>query len=345
MKKKFKPIIVLAAILLICCAIAAFIGYRFVFGSNIYVTDAKYLYIADNADFQTVRDSLYKNFDVKNKSSFEFVAEKKNYPNKIKGGRYKISNAMSNNALVNMLRSGNQCPVNLTFNNLRTVKQLCSTISKQLPVDSTKLYNLLQDNEFLKQYGFNSVNVGAMFIPDTYQFYWNTDEEKFIKKMYGTYCKFWTDERKAKAKAINLSQLEVSILASIVQSEQAAHKEEQPIIAGIYLNRLRIEMPLQSCPTLIYALGDFSIRRLSFEMLETESPYNTYKNPGLPPSCINFPEIPAIEAVLNPQKTDYLYMCAKSDFSGYHHFSVSYNEHVRFANQFRKELDNRKIYK
>ena len=341
MKKTFKIILAVAAVGCAAAAVVAYYFYNRIYKPNIFTKQAKYLYISDDADFNEVKDSLLKNFTVKDPDAFEWVAEKKHYPSKIHGGRYRITDGMNNNQIINLLRSGNQEPVRVTFNNIRTIKQLCSRISQQLPIDSTYLYTLLSDDTFLNKYGFNHVTANALFIPDTYEFYWNTSAEKFVERMYGFYQKYWTDERKAKAQKIGLTPLQVSILASIVQSEQAAHKEEQPIIAGLYLNRLKIDMPLQSCPTLIYAIGDFTIKRVTNKMIETDSPYNTYKNPGLPPSPINFPEQSALEAVLNYTPNDYIYMCAKSDFSGYHNFAKTYQQHLVYAKEYQKKLDER----
>jgi len=343
MKKKFKFILATLLVLVVAGSVLGYFAYQKVFSPNIFVKEAKYLYIPNDATYQQVLDSLYKNFEVKNQSIFEFVAERKNYPNKVKGGRYKITNGMSNNELVNKLRSGNQDAVNVTFNNLRTIKQLCARISKQIDIDSNYLYDLLQNDEFLSKYGVNKNNCQALFIPDTYQFYWNTTAEKFVAKMYEYYQDFWNEERLAKAKSINFTPLEVSTLASIVQMEQAQHKEEQPIIAGLYINRLKIGMPLQSCPTLIYAIGDFSIKRITGKMLEFDSPYNTYQNPGLPPSPICFPEVSALKAVLDYDHNNYIYMCAKADFSGYHHFSISYEDQKHYAHEFQKQLDKKGI--
>ncbi|MBR4440843.1 MAG: endolytic transglycosylase MltG [Bacteroidales bacterium] len=345
MKKTLKIILAVLAVGLVAAGMVGYSFYKRIYAPNIYVKQSKYLYIADNSDFNAVKDSLFSNFRVNDPDAFVWVAEKKNYPSKIRGGRYKITDGMSNNQIVNLLRSGNQEPVRVTFNNLRTIRQLCSKISHQLPIDSTYLYNLLTNDEFLRPYGFNSVTCNALFIPDTYEFYWNTSAEKFIERMYSFYKQYWTDERKAKAQKIGLTPLQVSILASIVQSEQAAHKEEQPIIAGLYLNRLKIDMPLQSCPTLIYAIGDFTIKRVTNKMTEIDSPYNTYKNPGLPPSPINFPEQSALNAVLNYQANDYIYMCAKSDFSGYHNFSKTYQQHLVYAKEYQKKLDQRGMWK
>lgn len=344
MKKTVKIVLAVAAVLLVAAGVAGFLLYQRIYSPNVFVNSAKYLYIPRNAGYAQVKDSLRANFRIQDEAMLDFVASLKGYSSKVRPGRYQISDGMSNNALINMLRSGNQAPVNVTFNNIRTLRQLCSRISRQLDIDSTQLYELLVNDDFMKKYGLDGKTSQAMFIPDTYQFYWNTSEEKFIEKMYSYYQKFWTPERLALSEKIKMTPLQVSILASIVQSEQAAHREEQPIIAGLYINRLRIGMPLQSCPTLIFALGDFSIKRVTGAMLEYDSPYNTYKNQGLPPSPIGFPEVGALEAVLHYDHNDYIYMCAKSDFSGYHHFSRTYEEQKHWAAEFQKQLNNKGIH-
>ena len=339
MSKKLKIIIAAALIVGIVVGILLFSTYKKIYSENIFIKDTQYLYIRKGADFKEVTDSLYKNFDVKDKTMFEFVANRKNYPSKIRPGRYKIPDKSSNNSLINLLRSGEQSPVKVNLDNLHTVQQLCAKVSKQIDIDSVKLLTLLQDDDFLKDYGFDKNTCAAMFLPDTYQFYWNTSEEKFIEKIYSYYKQFWTENRLKKASQINLSPIEVSILASIVQKEQAQFKDEQPIIAALYLNRLKIGMPLQSCPTLIFAIGDYSIKRVTSKILALDSPFNTYKHTGLPPSPICFPEKSAIDAVLNPDNNDYIFMCAKSDFSGRHNFSKSYEDQKRFARDYQKALD------
>lgn len=343
MKKSTKIVLSICTVLLIAGLCFGWTIYKKIYSPNIYVKDCKYLYIRDNANSNEVLDSIYANFCVENPQMLELVMTLKHYNGKVKPGRYRIEDGMSNNALVNMLRAGNQDPVNLSFNNIRSVKQLCAKVAKQIDIDSSYLLDIISDEAITSKYGFTPQNIIAMFIPDTYQFYWNTSAEKFLDKMYFYYKQFWTEDRLAKARKINLTPLEVSTLASIVQSEQAAHREEQPTIAGLYLNRLRIGMPLQSCPTLIYAIGDFTIKRVTGAMLDIESPYNTYKNTGLPPSPIGFPEKGAIDAVLNYESNEYLYMCAKSDFSGYHHFSRSYEEQKHWAREFQRQLDKQGV--
>lgn len=344
MSKSLKIILAAALCVTATATIAGYGVYKKIFSPNIFVKDTEYLYVSNGAEFDAVMDSLCKNFEVRDSDGFVFTARKKNYPSKIKGGRYKITSGMSSNALVNLLRSGSQTPVSLNLDNLHTIQQLCARVSHNLDIDSNILYDLLQNDGYMKKYGFNSQTCMALFIPDTYQFYWNSTAEKFIETMNVHYQKYWTEERRQKASAVNLTQLEVSILASIVQKEQAHFKDEQPVIAGLYMNRLRIGMPLQSCPTLIFALGDFSIKRVTGKMLEYDSPYNTYKYKGLPPSPICFPEKNAIEAVLNYDRNDYIYMCAKSDLSGRHNFSKSYEDHKRYAKAYQKALDKKGIF-
>ena len=323
--------------------VIGYYAYQMVYAPNISVRDAQYLYIHNGADFEQVKKDLYANFYVDDKASFERVADLKHYADNIKPGRYRIKKSMSNNELINMLRSGAQEPVQLRINNIRTVPQLCGKVASQIDIDSAVLNDLLVDGEVLRKYGFDLKTCVAMFIPDTYEMYWNTTERGFVDKMYTNYNSFWSEERQKKAKALNLSRIQVATLASIVQCEQSVHREEQPTIAGLYLNRLRIGMALQSDPTVVFAIGDFSVRRVTGAMLEVDSPYNTYKHTGLPPSPITFPEKTALDAVLDYDHNDYIYMCAKADFSGKHSFAKTYAQHLQNAKEYRKALDKRGI--
>ena len=343
MKKIFKTMIVLAAIVLVAGCLLGYYVYGIIYSPNIYTNGREYLYIRNGSGFAQVKDSLYAAFRVEDRTAFERVAALKHYDDNVKPGRYRIKDGMSNNALINMLRSGAQEAVNLSFNNIRTVPQLCARVARQIDVDSATLCECLSDGELLQKYGFDSRTCMAMFIPDTYQVYWNTTAEGFVDKMYNNYKQFWTEERLQKAKALKMTPLQVSTLASIVQCEQSVHRDEQPTIAGLYLNRLRIGMALQSDPTVVFAIGDFSIRRVTGAMLDVDSPYNTYKYPGLPPSPIAFVEKSAIDAVLYHDNNDYIYMCAKADFSGRHSFSRTYDQHRQYAREYRKALDKRGI--
>ena len=249
---------------------------------------------------------------------------------------------MSINDLANMLRSGNQEAVKLIFNHIRTKEQLVQKISKQLELDANDLLNLLNDSVFLAKYNLNTQTVISIFIPNTYEFWWNTSATGFFERMYSEYEKFWNKERVSKAKEIGLSPLQVIILASIVEEENY-RTDEQARIAGVYMNRLKKGMLLQADPTIKFVLGDFSIKRLLYKDLEIDSPYNTYMYTGLPPGPIRIPERSAINAVLNYEKHNFLYMCAKEDFSGYHNFAVSARQHAINAKKYQHALNKLKI--
>jgi conserved hypothetical protein, YceG family len=329
--------------------VALFMGYRLyttVLSPNVITPDNKdvSLYIPTGADFNTVKDSLYTKKLIISPQRFEWLAKKKNYPENIKAGHYVLKNGMTNNNLVNMLRGGFQKPVRVTFNNIRDVNMLAGRISKQIEADSTSIIALLHDDDFLRQIGFNQQSIPALFLPNTYEFYWNTDAEAFTSRMLQEYRKFWNEERTEKAKALNLTPIEISILASIVNKETNM-SDEMPKMAGVYLNRLRNGWLLQADPTLVFAIGDFNIKRVLDVHKEIESPYNTYKYAGLPPGPICSPSITSIDAVLNAEKHQYYYFCAKEDMSGYHNFAKTLAEHLRNANKYQQALNNLRIWK
>ncbi len=351
MTVKFKKtLIILSVSILIIGTIVSYFGIKYYhdfFKPNTKISAEKsfLLYIPTGSDFEQVMDSLKKNNILIDTVSFRKAAEYKKYTNKIKAGRFEIANGMKNFDLINMLRAGRQKPVKLTFNNIRTKEQLASRISKIIEADSVSLLKILTSSEISAKYGFSDENLLCLFLPDTYEFYWNTDAEKFVERMAKEYNKFWNDERLAKAREIGLSKAEVSVLASIVQAEQSAHNDEKSIIAGLYINRLRKGMLLQSDPTLVFALGDFSRKRILNADKEIESPYNTYKYLGLPPGPITIPEISSIKAVLNFTQTDYLFMCAKEDFSGYHNFATNTRQHENNARKYQSALNKQRIWK
>jgi UPF0755 protein len=251
---------------------------------------------------------------------------------------------MNNNLLVNKLRNGQQDAVNVTFNNIRTFPELAGKVASYLEADSLSLLAEFSATENLDKFKFSNVTFPSMFIPNTYKFYWTATPSQFVERMHKEYEKFWNKERTDKAAALGLSQTEVSTLASIVQ-EETNKNEEKPIVAGLYINRLKRGILLQADPTIKFALNDFTLRRITSEMLLIESPFNTYKYAGLPPGLINFPEISSIDAVLNAKKHDYIYMCAKEDFSGYHNFAQSLAEHNRNAARYQAVLNKSKIWK
>ena len=275
-------------------------------------------------------------------SSFKWTAKKMKLPLYFKPGKYNIVEGMSNRDLINNLRLGEQVPVNFILKPMRNKAELASYVSSYLEIDSNEFIGLLNETEILTDLGYTPETVISMFIPNTYQFLWNTTAQGFLNKMKVESDKFWTDDKMKKADAIGLSRLEVSILASIVEKE-TGKVDEKATVAGVYMNRYNKGMRLQADPTLIFALNDFGIRRVLNKHKEVESPYNTYKRVGLPPGPICSPSISSINAVLDYEKHDFLFFCAKEDFSGYHNFAKTYSQHINNANKFQRELDKRNI--
>jgi UPF0755 protein len=334
------------AILIIAGGIGAYWAYRNLYQPNVSLGNKKstVIYIPTGSDFEDVLRILNESEILKNSSSFIWLAEKKKYKNAVKPGKYRILSRMSNNELINLLRAGIQEPVEINFNGLHTVEQLMMRVGRRIEADSSELQEVIHDNSYLAKYGFNEEDVQALFLPDTYEFYWNTSVDQFFDRMAAEYKKFWTGERKKKAKTMGLSQAEVATLASIVQSEQCCDNEEKKIIAGLYINRLKNGMALQSDPTVIYAIGDFTIQRVSTEQTKVDSPYNTYMYKGLPPGPIAFAQQSSIDAVLNYKSNDFIYMCAKDDLTGKHYFAKTYDQHCVYAKKYREALNKRGIH-
>lgn len=297
---------------------------------NLPVGEIAYLYIPTGANFQTVCDSLYQHNLVLDTGFFELLAERKNYPSKVKPGRYKLRSELTANALVNMLRSGAQEPVRITFNNLRFADEIVTKVHAKLEFDSVSLMTLMHDVDLMEDYGFDEKNFVGMFLPDTYEFYWNTSAEQFIEKMNQEYHKFWTEERKAEAKALDMTQQEISVLASVVQSE-TLKRDEMARVAGLYINRIQKGILLQADPTVKFAVGDFTLTRILYSHLEYDSPYNTYMYAGLPPGPICMPDKQTLDYTLKYERHGFIYMCAKSDGSRYHVFAKTLGQHNRNA--------------
>ncbi|MDT3405408.1 endolytic transglycosylase MltG [Mucilaginibacter terrae] len=337
--KKF--IIALVAIIILALGITGVMYYLRWFGPN--VTDKQeYLYIRTGAGFNEVYQTIREQGIVKDTTTFLWAAHNMHYVDRVKPGRYRLKEGTSNRKLINMLASGTQEPVDLKFKSWRLKAQFAGHIAKQIEADSVALLGLLDSTKFVEQYGFTTDNVYTMFMPNTYQMYWNTSAGQFFEKMHKEYEKFWTANRKQQAAALNLTPIQVSILASIVDAE-ALHDDEMPMIAGLYLNRLKRGIKLEADPTVIYATGDFTIKRVLRKYLSTPSPYNTYRVTGLPPGPIMMPSVNAVKAVLSPKEHNYIYMCAKEDFSGYHNFATTVAEHLANARRFQKALDERGI--
>ena len=337
-----KIIIIFFSIALIITGIISYRYYSYIFSPN--VNQPGSITIPMGARLEQVIDSLTSKKILINEKAFRWVSKKKKYEEYIKQGRYRVEKGLNTNSIVNMLISGNQEAIKVTFNNVRFMDQLAGKVSQYFTTDSLTMLQHLTDVEVMEKYGFNEQTFQSMFIPNTYEMYWTTTPDKFTERMKTEYDRFWNDERKAKAKAIGLSPVEVATLASIVQ-EETIKNDEKPIVAGLYLNRLSKGILLQADPTIKFALGDFTIRRVLETYLEIDSPYNTYKYTGLPPGPINFPEISSIEAVLNPDKNSFLYMCAREDFSGYHNFAKTLAEHNRNAQRYQSALNKQKIWR
>jgi UPF0755 protein len=340
-----KNLIYFLAGVVITGVIILFLLYRILFGLNVK-SEKNYqvFYIPTGASYTQVLDTLESHFNIKNLKVLNWVAKKKNYSVLIKPGRYIAGKDLSYIGLINLLRSGKQIPVLLTFSNARTINQIAGKIGSDIEADSVQILNFLLNDSNYKNDGFKKENIIALFIPDTYEMYWNTSAKELYARMLTEYHKFWTKERMEKAREKNLDPLEVAILASIIDDE-VAKPDEKPRIAGVYLNRLKRGIPLQACPTIKFALNDFSITRVLKKHLLIESPYNTYKHKGFPPGPIGCPTIEGIDAVLNAEKNDYLFFVAKADFSGYHNFSRTLAEHNHYSALYQKELDRRKIFK
>lgn len=338
-----KFLIAFALIVIIALGVTGLNYYLRYMGKS--VTDnEKYLYIKTGSTFDDVYATIREKEIVKDSIVFLWVAQNMDYPLAVKPGKYRLKEGMSNRVLINMLKSGNQEEVSLSFRGYRLQQDFAAYIGTQLEADSASLLKLLDSTAFISKYGFDKNNVYGMFIPNTYKMYWNVSADTFFKRMYDEYQKFWTPERLKKAKEVGLTPAQVSTLAAIVDAE-ALHDQEMPIIAGLYLNRYRRGIKLQADPTVIYANNDFTIRRVLNRHLTNQSPYNTYMYAGLPPGPIMMPSINAIDAVLNYQKHNFIYMCAKEDFSGYHNFAVTVAEHQANARRFQQALDVRNIKK
>ncbi len=343
MKKNKKIIRIILLVVLLSVGGTALHYYNTLFKSNVTNTEDEYLYIPTNSTFEDVMNIVKSENIIADTETFAWVAKRMKYKN-IKPGKYKISKGMSNVELVRMLRAGKQDPIKLQFQNIRLKKDFAGYIGSQLEVDSTQFLSMLDSMDLLRTLGFDEENIFCMFIPNTYEFYWNTSAEKFITKMHDEYGKFWNDERIAKAKKIGLSPIEVSVLASIVDQEALVNSELKRV-AGVYMNRLNRDMKLEADPTVIYAIGDFGIKRVLNRMLQYNSPYNTYMYKGLPPGPICMPSVAAIDAVLSYEKHNYIYFCAKEDFSGYHNFASTVAEHQANARKFQQALTKRRIMK
>lgn len=345
--KKRKRLILGMIIFSVLLTSFSFYFYQLFFGKNILTeeNDRTTLVLIDNDDsFDSVRNYLYDRQIIQDALSFSFVSKVLKYQENVKPGLYELDPQTTNIEAVRKLRAGDQVPVKITFNNIRLKEELAGKITANIGLDSLSFLNAIGDSLTIDKLGFTDETILSMFLPNTYEVYWTITADQLLQKMKTEYDRFWNDIRKQKAQALGLNPIEISTLASIVQAE-SVKADESSKIAGLYLNRLQKDMKLQADPTVKYALGDFAIQRILLKDTRVDSPYNTYMYTGLPPGPINLPTIQNLEAVLNYEKHDYIYMCAKEDFSGYHRFAKSLTEHNRNARLFQQALNRRMIYR
>lgn len=320
--------------------------YSLLFAPNVDVSRDKEasIEIATGSDFAAVKESLYSKGYIIHRMNFELLARFKKYETSIKPGRYILKASMSNLELINKLRSGNQDPVKVVFNSVRYPENLAARIADQIEPDSVSLVRLMKDSVFLDSLGVTPISLFTMMIPNTYEIYWNTDARSFFKRMKKESDKFWNSKREKQLKALNLNKLQVITLASIVEKE-TNQNDEKARIAGVYLNRLRKGWLLEADPTLVFAQGNFEIRRVLNVYKQIDSPYNTYKYVGLPPGPICLPSVSSIDAVLDPETHNFMFFCAREDFSGYHNFAATIAQHNLNAWKYQQALNKKDILK
>ena len=330
------------ALFVVLLLATGFWAYRMVLASNFSIKETTYVYVDSQKNFNDLCNQLKDSASCKSLTSFKQLAYLIGYPDKMKTGRYAIEPGTGNLRLLKNLIGGLQSPIRITFNNIRLRTDLAQRLDDQLMVTKDELLTRFADSTYCAELGFTTETIQCMFIPNTYELYWDITPDNFMKRMQKEYKAFWTADRLAKAAKIGITPVQVSVLASIVE-EETAKADEMGMVAGLYLNRLQINMPLQADPTVKYAVGDVTLKRIMFEHLQVESPYNTYKHTGLPPGPIRVPSIKGINAVLNHDQHNYIYMCAKEDFSGRHNFASTLAEHAKNANRYRAELNRRQI--
>ncbi|MGZ3904994.1 MAG: endolytic transglycosylase MltG [Bacteroidia bacterium] len=348
MAAKAKRKLITAFVLSVIALLIGLSAYFALLKPNIYLDGKKYkfIYISNRLSYDEMVNMLEEENILENKKTFEWLAKAYNLQENFKPGKYRVIAGMTNRQLINLIKSGKQEPVKITFNSAdRTPEDIITKISEKLDISETELEAFFEnETEVRKKYNFNKETIRCLFLPATYELNWNTSLPDLIKEVEDTYNKFWTTARKQKAKQIKLTQAEVSILASIVQCESAIG-DEQEKIAGVYINRMQKNMPLQADPTLLYAIGDFKRQRVLNEDKDINSPYNTYRTRGLPPGPICLPYTQAMDAVLNYKRHNFVYFCAKPSLNGFSDYSETYEQHRRFAEAYQREMDKRGINK
>lgn len=302
----------------------------------------EYIYIDDDDTQDSVIAKLQPYANPIGMAGLKTLLRHSDYKENIRTGRYAINPDDGAIAVFHRIKSGQQTTISMVVPEARTMERLAELLSKKLMIDSTTIINALKDEDVCHKLGYDTCNIAAMFVPNTYDMYWDVSVDELLQRMKKEHDRFWKGDREAKAAQINLTPTEVATLASIID-EETADNAEKPMIAGMYINRLRVGMPLQADPTIKFALKQFELKRIYNKLLNTDSPFNTYANQGLPPGPIKIASIRGIDAVLNHVKHDYLYMCAKADFSGSHVFAKTYKEHLKNAAEYTQELNARGI--
>lgn len=327
---------------LVALALAAVAYYVFM-SPNIDSDKRVSIKIPSGSTYNEVLNLLHSKHVLQSELTFDLVSQLKHYPESVKPGYYIFSAGMNNRQIVNLLRAGMQTPVTLVIYNIRTKEEFASLVGRTVELDSQKIIAILNDEAFCKNYQCDTANILSRFIVDNYDLYWDVPAEKLFSLLNNYYNKFWNEERKAKAAALHLSPTEVTTLASITEKE-VIRDNELPTVAGVYLNRLKIGMPLQADPTLVFALRDFDAQRVTSYHKNNDTPYNTYKYAGLPPGPICMPRKKSIDAVLNHEQHDYLYFCANPELNGYSLFSKTYEEQMKVAAEYRRKLDKLNVH-
>ena len=326
-------------ILLLLLIMAAYFGWIFLKGQPTFASQEKFFYIhTDSADKATILHNLGRDSIIKNLAAFEKAANRMGYWQQIKPGRYQITKGEALLTILRRLKNGQQTPVNLTIVKLRTSQDLARLMGRRFEFDSARAIQAFTDTNLLRKYGLDSTTIMTAVMPDTYRFFWNSTPAEVFDKLYQESEKFWNPDRVARAREHNLSPREAYTLASIIEEETNA-KTDKPNIASVYLNRMRLGMPLQADPTIKFAMRNFGLKRIYHKYLDTESPYNTYRNKGLPPGPICTPSRETLEAVLDAPQTDYLYFVANKDFSNTHIFTSNYRDHMKYAREYQQALN------
>lgn len=342
MKKfKFSPRINLQ---LAVCGLLLILGlltyYAFSSVSNVATT--QYIYIDEDDTQDSVIAKIQPFANLIGMTTLNTLIRHSGYSENIRTGRYAIEPGDGPITIFRKLKSGRQTSLNLTIPESRTMDRLAAILSNKLMLDSATIAEALTSQEVCEKLGYDTCTIAAMFVPNTYNVYWNMSIDELLQRMQKEHDRFWKGDREAKAAEMQMTPIEVCTLASIID-EETSNNAEKPMIAGMYLNRLKEGMPLQADPTIKFALKQFELKRIYNKLLNTESPYNTYRNEGLPPGPIKIASIKGIDAVLNYTSHDYLYMCAKEDFSGTHNFARTYQEHLKNADKYTKALNERGI--